>query len=104
MKRVRCAVEGDFVIVLYNPKSRKRDSYLRQALAIAAGHRGPDTPVGFVRNAYRPDQDVRVSTLGTCDPEWADMLTTVVIGNSASRLAGGKILTPRGYFEKYGQQ
>ena len=102
MKRVRCAVEGDFVLVLYNPKSRKRDSYLGQALAIAAEHRGPDTPVGFVRNAYRPDQDVRVATLGTCDPEWADMLTTVVIGNSASRLAGGKILTPRGYFEKYG--
>ena len=102
MKRIRCAVEGDFVIVLYNPKSRKRDSYLGQALAIAAEHRGPDTPVGFVRNAYRPDQDVRVATLGTCDPEWADMLTTVVIGNSASRLAGGKILTPRGYFEKYG--
>lgn len=104
MKRVRCAVEGDFVIVLYNPKSRKRDSYLGQALAMAAEHRGPDTPIGFVRNAFRPDQDVRVATLGTCDPEWADMLTTVVIGNSASRLAGGKILTPRGYFEKYGPQ
>lgn len=104
MKRVRCAVEGDFVIVLYNPKSRKRDSYLGQALAMAAEHRGQDAPVGFVRNAYRPGQDVRVSTLGLCDPDWADMLTTVVIGNSASRLAAGKFLTPRGYYEKYGQR
>jgi precorrin-3B C17-methyltransferase len=103
MKRVRCAVEGDFVIVLYNPKSRKRDSYLGQALAMAAEHRGPDTPIGFVRNAYRPDQDVRVATLGSCDPDWADMLTIVVVGNSASRLTGNKILTPRGYYEKYGQ-
>jgi precorrin-3B C17-methyltransferase len=101
MKRVRCAVEGDFVIALYNPKSRKRDSYLHEALAIAAKHRGPDTPVGFVRNAYRPDQDVRVATLDTCDPDWADMLTIVIIGNSTSRLAGGRIVTPRGYFEKY---
>ena len=47
MKRIRCAVEGDFVIALYNPKSRKRDSYLGQALAIATEHRGADTPVGF---------------------------------------------------------
>jgi precorrin-3B C17-methyltransferase len=103
MKRVRCAVEGDFVIALYNPKSRKRDSYLQEALSIAAGHRGPDTPIGFVRNAYRPEQDVRVATLGSCDPDWADMLTIVVVGNSASRLTGNKILTPRGYYEKYGQ-
>jgi precorrin-3B C17-methyltransferase len=102
MTRVRCAAEGDFVIALYNPKSRKRGSYLGEALAIIAGHRGPDTPVGFVRNAYRPDQGVRVATLGTCDPEWADMLTTVIVGNGSSRIAGGKILTPRGYYEKYG--
>ncbi len=102
MNRVRCALEGDFVIVLYNPKSRKRDSYLGQTLAMAAAHRGPDTPVGFVRNAYRPDQEVRVATLGSCEAHWADMLTIVVVGNSASRLAKDKILTPRGYFEKYG--
>jgi precorrin-3B C17-methyltransferase len=101
MKRVECAVEGDFVMVLYNPRSRKRASYLGRTLDMAAARRGPDTPVGFVRNAYRPDQEVRVATLGSCDPEWADMLSTVVIGNSASRLVGGKILTPRGYYEKY---
>lgn len=104
MKRVRAAVEADFVLVLYNPKSRKRASYLAEALRIAAGERGPDTPVGFVHSAFRPGQDVRVATLATCDPDWADMLTIVIIGNSASRLVGGKILTPRGYFEKYGKQ
>ena len=104
MRRVRCAAEGDFVVALYNPKSRKRSSYLGQALEIIAAHRGPDTPVGFVRSAYRPDQEIRVATLADCDPEWADMLTTVVVGNSASRIAGGKILTPRGYYEKYSPQ
>jgi precorrin-3B C17-methyltransferase len=102
MKRVRCAAEGDFVLALYNPKSRKRASYLGQALDIVMAQRGPDTPVGFVRNAYRPDQAVRVATLGACDPEWADMLTIVIVGNSASRLSGTTIITPRGYFEKYG--
>lgn len=104
MRRVRCAAEGDFVIVLYNPKSRKRGSYLGQVLEMVADRRGLDTPVGFVRNAYRPDQEIRTATIGTCDPEWADMLTIVVIGNGATRLAGDKMLTPRGYYEKYGQK
>ena len=104
MRRVRCAAEGDFVIALYNPKSRKRGSYLAQALAMIAEHRGPDAPVGFVRNAYRPDQEVRTATLASCDPEWADMLTTVIVGNSATRLVNDKMLTPRGYYEKYGQE
>lgn len=102
MRRVRAALEADFVLVLYNPRSRKRHSHLAQALDMARSLRAADTPVGFVRSAYRPDQSVRVATLCTCDPDWADMLTTVIIGNSTTRLAGGKILTPRGYFEKYG--
>lgn len=104
MKRVRAAAEADFVMVLYNPKSRKRSSYLAEALEIVRHERGPDTPVGFVHSAFRPEQKVEVCTLGSCNPDSADMLTTVVIGNSASRRIGGKILTPRGYFEKYGTQ
>lgn len=99
-KRIQAAVEADFVLVLYNPKSRKRSSYLAEALAVALAQRGPDTPVGFVRAAFRPEQHIRVATLASCDPEWADMLTIVIVGNSASRIVGGKILTPRGYFEK----
>lgn len=103
MKRVRCAAEGDFVIVLYNPKSRRRASYLKEALSIIAEHRQSHTPVGFVRNAYRPGQETRIATLGSCTAEDADMLTTVVVGNSATRIAGRHMLTPRGYFEKYGK-
>lgn len=101
MRRVQAAVDADFVMIFYNPRSRKRASYLEEALRLAAVRRGPDTPVGFVRNAFRPDQEVRVSTLGQCDPDWADMLSIVVVGNSTSRLAGDRIITPRGYYEKY---
>jgi len=101
MRRVQKALEADFVLVLYNPRSRKRHAYLTQVLNMALDLQGPETPIGFVRNAYRPDQEVRVATLKTCDPEWADMLTTIIIGNSNTRLVGQKMLTPRGYFEKY---
>lgn len=103
MRRVRAASSADFVLVFYNPRSRKRASYLGEALRLTALERGPQTPVGFVRNAFRPNQEVRVSTLGACDPAWADMLSIVVVGNSTSRLAGNKIITPRGYYEKYAE-
>lgn len=102
MHRVRAAAEADFVLVLYNPKSRKRSQHLADALDIVRDFRTPDTPIGFVRNAFRPGQEVRVSTLDACDPEWADMLTTIVIGNTSTRLVGSHMLTPRGYYEKYG--
>ena len=104
MAQASVAAEADFVMVLYNPKSRKRSSYLAEALEIVRHERGPDTPIGFVHSAFRPEQQVEICTLGSCNPDSADMLTTVVIGNSASRCVGGKILTPRGYFEKYGTQ
>lgn len=101
MRRVRAAADADFVMVFYNPRSRKRASHLEEALRLTSARRGPETPVGFVRNAFRPDQEVRTATLGRCDPAWADMLSIVMVGNSASRLAGNKIITPRGYYEKY---
>jgi precorrin-3B C17-methyltransferase len=102
IRRVQAAAGADFVLIFYNPRSRKRAAYLKEALSLTALERGTQTPVGFVRNAFRPDQEVRVATLGTCDPTWADMLSIVVVGNSTSRLIGNKIITPRGYYEKYG--
>jgi len=89
------------VVAIYNPRSRKRSGHLADALACAARHRSPETPVGMVKNAYRPGQEIRITRLAEADPEWADMLTLVLVGNSSSRLAGGRFLTPRGYAGKY---
>lgn len=100
-KRVRLAAEADFVIAIYNPRSRKRADHLETALNAIREHRGPDTPVGVVRNAYREGQEVFSCTLDTLDPGRVDMLTVLVVGNSATRAVGGKILTPRGYHAKY---
>lgn len=96
-RRLEAALAADFVCVLYNPRSHGRPDHLAMALAMARDHREAGCPVGMVRKAYRPGQEVILSTLARADPARADMLTLVVIGNSESRLAGHWMLTPRGY-------
>jgi cobalt-precorrin 5A hydrolase/precorrin-3B C17-methyltransferase len=96
-RRVRAAAEGDFVVCFYNPRSRQRDWQLGAALAILAEHRPAQTPVGWVRNASRPDESVGVVALADFDPALADMYTVVVVGSSQSRLVAGRFVTPRGY-------
>lgn len=100
-RRIEAAASADFVIVLYNPRSRRRSGLLARALEVISRHRGPDTPAGVVRQAWRQGQDVRALTLCALDPESVDMLTVVVVGNSQTRLAGNRMLTPRGYAKKY---
>ena len=101
-RRLEAALAGDFVLALYNPRSRRRSGHLGAALDLARRHRAPDTPVGMVKNAFRPGQDIRVSRLDTADADFADMLTLVVVGATSTRLAAGRMLTPRGYAGKYG--
>ncbi|MEU6671147.1 precorrin-3B C(17)-methyltransferase [Streptomyces sp. NPDC046727] len=96
-RRVRAAAEADLVVTFYNPRSRGRDWQLPKALAILAGHREPETPVGVVRNASRPDESSRVTTLAGLDPATVDMMTVVTVGNTATRQIAGRMVTPRGY-------
>ncbi|POX61965.1 precorrin-3B C(17)-methyltransferase [Streptomyces sp. Ru62] len=96
-RRVRAAAESDLVVTFYNPRSRGRDWQLPKALAILAEHREPTTPVGVVRNASRPDEAGRVTTLAALDPTTVDMMTVVTVGNTATREIAGRMVTPRGY-------
>ncbi|MHC0431319.1 precorrin-3B C(17)-methyltransferase [Streptomyces sp. O3] len=96
-RRVRAAAESDLVVTFYNPRSRGRDWQLPKALSILAEHRRPGTPVGVVRNASRPDESARLSTLGVLDPATVDMMTVVTVGNTATREIAGRMVTPRGY-------
>lgn len=96
-RRVRAAAEADLVVTFYNPRSRGRDWQLPKALAILAGHRAPTTPVGVVRNASRPDETSRITTLAGIDPATVDMMTVVTVGNTATRTVAGRMVTPRGY-------
>lgn len=96
-RRVRAAAEADLVVTFYNPRSRGRDWQLPKALALLAEHRGPGTPVGVVRAASRPDEEVTVTTLAAVDPAAVDMVSVVTVGNTASRIVAGRMVTPRGY-------
>ncbi|MEZ6852579.1 precorrin-3B C(17)-methyltransferase [Halodesulfovibrio aestuarii] len=100
-KRLKAAAEADFVIVLYNPKSKRRDWQLGKALEIVGTVRSADTPVGLVKSAYRKEQKTLVFSLNSFDIDEVDMLSTIIIGNSTTRMIGEKIVTPRGYLKKY---
>ena len=91
------AAEADFVTVLLNPKSAKRHWQYGRAQEILALHRAADTPVGVVRNAYRPDQAVDITTVAGMLDVHVDMLTTVIVGNSQTRCFQARLVTPRGY-------
>ena len=96
-KRVRLAAEGDFVISLYNPKSKGRPHYLRECVDIIKEFRGDETPIAVVRNALREGESKEIFTLKDFNDEVVDMFSIVIIGNSKSYIKEGYFITPRGY-------
>ncbi len=97
-RRITAAATGDFITAVYNPKSHDRYWQLYRLQELFLQHRAPDTPVGYVRQAGREDQELRLTTLGEFNPDDVDMFTVILIGNSQSYIANGKFITPRGYF------
>lgn len=96
-KRVRLAAEGDFVISLYNPKSKGRPHYLKECVDIIKEFRGEETPIAVVRNALREGESKEIFTLKDFNDEAVDMFSIVIIGNSKSYIKDGYFITPRGY-------
>jgi len=97
-KRLELAAEGNFVTVLYNPKSRRRTELFEALPSIFLKHRREDTPVGIVNNACREGESVRICSLNDlCEDKDIHMGTTIVIGNSQTIRSGCKMITPRGY-------
>ena len=96
-KRVRNAADADMIISLYNPRSKGRPHYLREAIEIIKEYRELNTPVAVVRHALRDGQEYKLYTLENFDEEVVDMFSIVIVGNSQSFIKGGKFITPRGY-------
>lgn len=96
-RRIRAAAGADFVIALFNPKSERRDWQLGRARDILLACRSPATPIGIVRNAFRPEQSIRITTIEQLDSAATDMFTIVIVGNSSTRRFGDMLVTPRGY-------
>ncbi|WP_456433239.1 precorrin-3B C(17)-methyltransferase [Thermosulfuriphilus sp.] len=97
LKRLAAAAAADFVIVIYNPRSSKRQRHLLAARELILEHRLPETPVGVVRAAGRQGEFVEIVTLGELDPSGVDMQTTLIVGNSQTYIWEGRMITPRGY-------
>jgi len=107
-RRLELAFRMQVPVVLYNPRSRGRKDHLAVALSLAGRHLPSETPVGFVKDAFRPGEQAVITTLGKAGERIGevDMHATVIIGGRGSRIwrrgeeAQG-IITPRGYERKY---
>ncbi len=100
-KRIAAAAAADFVIVFYNPKSKKRDWQLNRAQEIILEHRKGSTVVGIATSAMREDQRVTLTTLEKLHEADVNMQTTVFVGNSSTMDYDDFMITPRGYSKKY---
>ena len=97
-KRLDCASQADFCIAIYNPRSHKRKDYLKKACDIMLKNQSGDIPCGIVHNIGRDGESYELTTLKELgDNENVDMFSTVIIGNSQSKVINGRIVTPRGY-------
>jgi len=100
-KRLELAAQGDFIVSLYNPKSKGRTTQIAEAQKIMLKYKSKDTPVAIVRNAGRENEEYETTTLENMLDFEINMLTIVLIGNSNTYVKNGKIITPRGYEKKY---
>ena len=96
-RRLRAAAAADFVICLYNHSSHNRKDYLQQACDIVLESASPDTVCGVAQNIGRAGEKTRIMTLRALRAAEVDMFSTVFIGNSQTKIVGGKMVTPRGY-------
>ena len=99
-RRIKAAATGDFVTAVYNPKSHGRYWQLYRLQELFLQGRHGETPVGYVRQAGRDEEVVKLTTLADFDPEDVDMFTVILIGNSQSYVSDGKMITPRGYYRE----
>lgn len=96
-KRLRLAAEADFVICLYNPRSKGRSEHLATAFKIMSEFKDGSTPVGIVKDVGRADEEKFICTFDTMDFERVDMTTMVIIGNKSTYIHDDLMITPRGY-------
>lgn len=96
-KRIEKAAEGDFVIAIYNPRSKGRKDHLEKAVEIMLKYKEEDTPVGVVKNSGRGNTEIILTTLVNISYEKVDMLSILIIGNSNTYVKDDQMITPRGY-------
>lgn len=103
IKRVEAAAQGDYVLVIYNPASKKRIHQLEDTRKILLKYRKPETPVAIIKGAYRDSQSVLLTDLQNLSnhSDMLGMISTVIIGNSSTYTYKDLMINPRGYKSKY---
>lgn len=96
-KRLLLASEADFVICIYNPSSKKRADYLKKACDIMLKFKSEQTPCGYAKNIGRIGEEYEILSLKELKNAKVDMFTTVIVGNSQTKIINEKLITPRGY-------
>ncbi len=97
-KKIEAAASADFVVALYNPKSKKRIFQLKEAADIFRKYRQGATPVGVCTSVgYNGEEKIILTDLNRFEDEEIGMMTTIIIGNSSTRNVDGWMVTPRGY-------
>lgn len=96
-KRLKLAADADFVICLYNPRSKGRSEHLSKAFKIMSEFKDGKTPVGIVKDAGRENEEKFICTFDNMDFERVDMTTMVIVGNKSTFIHEDLIITPRGY-------
>lgn len=96
-KRIRSAADADLIIALYNPSSKKRKTYLKQACQMILEYKSEDTICGIVKQIAREGEEMKLLTLKELEEEQVDMFSTVFIGNKDTKILRGHMVTPRGY-------
>ncbi|GAA3600989.1 precorrin-3B C(17)-methyltransferase [Secundilactobacillus similis] len=96
-QRVDAAAKADFVICLYNPRSKGRPNNLREALDIMLKYKSPDTVVGLGKDVARKNEIETITTIKDLNEEDVNMTTIVIVGNQNTYVADGRMITPRGY-------
>lgn len=100
-RRLVAGATADFVLAIYNPRSKTRPDLLEKAQEILLAHRDPKTPVAIVRRAMREGQWAQLTTLGALPFKEVDMQSVLIVGNSQTYIWNGWMITPRGYLDKY---
>ncbi len=100
-ERLEAAAMADFVIILYNPKSKGRAEHINKARDIILKYRSPQTPVGIVKAAMRKNEKIVITDLKDILDNDIDMQSTVIIGNSKTFVYDGWMVTKRGYESKF---
>jgi precorrin-3B C17-methyltransferase len=103
VKRVEAAAQGDYVIVIYNPSSKKRIHQLQDTRKILLKYRSPTTPVAIVKGAFRESQTIVLTDLENLEnhADHLGMISTVIVGNSSTYTYQDLMINPRGYTSKY---